>query len=117
MQTITRAFLLAFLLFTIPAHAGAQGTNDNRNADPQLGTRRGEGEDALARAQREQAKQLNLERQKDLKRDADKLLELATQLKDYVDKTNENVMSVTVINKATEIEKLAKKVREKMKAN
>jgi len=48
--------------------------------------------------------------------DADKLLELATQLKEYVDKTDENMLSLDVIKKAEEIEKLSKSVKEKMKA-
>jgi hypothetical protein len=38
-------------------------------------------------------------------------------LKAYVDKTNENIMSVEVVKKTEEIEKLAHSVREKMKAN
>ena len=61
------------------------------------------------------AKKLNLKRQQDLKKDTDKLLELATQLKQYVDKTNENTLSLEVIRKAEEIEKLAHSVKEKMK--
>jgi hypothetical protein len=43
------------------------------------------------------------------------LLELATELKQYVDKTNEDILSMDVIKKADEIEKLARSVREKMK--
>ncbi len=62
-------------------------------------------------------KKLNEERQEQLKRDTDKLLQLSTELKQYVDKTNENVMSVDVIKKAGEIEKLAHSVKEKMKGN
>lgn len=61
------------------------------------------------------AKKENVKRQQDLKKDTDKLLELATELKQYVDKTNENVLSVEVIRKAEEIEKLARSVKEKMK--
>ena len=61
------------------------------------------------------AKKLNLKRQQDLKKDTDKLLELATHLKQYVDKTNENTLSLEVIRKAEEIEKLAHSVKEKMK--
>ena len=61
------------------------------------------------------AKKENVKRQQDLKKDTDKLLELATQLKQYVDKTNENTLSVEVIRKAEEIEKLAHSVKEKMK--
>jgi hypothetical protein len=66
---------------------------------------------------KDMAKQANLKRQQDLKRDTDKLLELATQLKAYVDKTNENVMSLEVLKKSEEIERLAHSVKEKMKAN
>jgi hypothetical protein len=61
------------------------------------------------------AKKQNLKRQQDLKKDTDKLLELATQLKQYVDKTNENTLSLEVIRKAEEIEKLAHSVKVKMK--
>ena len=61
------------------------------------------------------AKKQNLKRQQDLKKDTDKLLELATQLKQYVDKTSENTLSLEVIKKAEEIEKLAHSVKEKMK--
>ena len=61
------------------------------------------------------AKKENVKRQQDLEKETDKLLELATQLKQYVDKTNENTLSVEVIRKAEEIEKLAHSVKEKMK--
>jgi len=54
-------------------------------------------------------------RQMEIKKDTDKLLELATELKQYVDKTNEHTLSLDVIKKAEEIEKLAHTVREKMK--
>ena len=55
------------------------------------------------------------ERQAALKKDTDKLLKLAVELKDYVDKSNENVLSVDVMKKADEIEKLAHSVKDKMK--
>ena len=65
---------------------------------------------------RDNARKLNKQRQQDLKRDTDKLLDLATELKKYVDKSNENVLSLEVLRKAEEIEKLAKSVKDKMKA-
>ena len=65
--------------------------------------------------EREREKQVNKVRQASIRRDTDKLLALATELKGYVDKTNENVLSVEVIRKAEEIEKLAHSVKEKMK--
>lgn len=67
--------------------------------------------------EREQAKKANLERQAQLKRDAEQLLKLATELKQYVEKTNENMLSVEVVKKAGEIEKLAHSVKDKMKGN
>ena len=50
-----------------------------------------------------------------LKTDTDKLLRLSLELKEYVDKSDENVLSLDVIKKAEAIEKLAKSVRDKMK--
>jgi hypothetical protein len=67
------------------------------------------------RMEKDMAKKANQQRQADLKRDTDKLLKLATELKQYVDKSNENVLSMDVIKKAEEIEKLARSVKEKMK--
>jgi glutamate synthase domain-containing protein 3 len=64
---------------------------------------------------REMLKKQNLQRQQDIKKDTDQLLDLATELKQYVDKTNENIISVDVIKKAEQIEKLAHAVKEKMK--
>jgi hypothetical protein len=72
---------------------------------------------AKSKLERDMAKRASHERQAALKRDTDKLYKLATELKDYVDKTNENVLSLEVVKKAEEIEKLAHSVKEKMKAN
>jgi len=63
------------------------------------------------------AKKANQEREVQLKRDTERLFKLATELKDYVDKTDENTLSLNVIKKADEIEKLAHSVKEKMKGN
>jgi len=65
--------------------------------------------------ERDMAKKANEQRQAQIRHDTDELLRLATELKQYVDKTNENVMSMDVIKKAEEIEKLAHSVRYKMK--
>ncbi len=63
----------------------------------------------------EMAKKANLQRQAALKADTDKLLKLAVELKDSVDKSTENVLSLDVMKKAEEIEKLAHSVKDKMK--
>ena len=64
---------------------------------------------------RDMAKKANEQRQAALKSDTDKLVKLTAELKDYVDKSNENVLSMDVVKKAEEIEKLAHSVKEKMK--
>lgn len=69
------------------------------------------------RIEKEMAKKANEERQAQLKRDSDRLFKLATELKTYVDKSNENTLSLDVVRKAEEIEKLAHSVKEKMKGN
>jgi len=50
-----------------------------------------------------------------LKKDTDTLLRLSVELKQSVDKSDENVLSLDVIKKAEEIEKLARSVKDKMK--
>ena len=71
--------------------------------------------DIPSRAQKEMEKKANEQRHADLKRDTDKLLQLSTELKNYVDKSNEHVLSVDVVRKAEEIEKLAHSVKVKMR--
>lgn len=71
-------------------------------------------------AQEQQAKQQNFaaanaERKKQIADDSAKLLKLATELKTEVDKTTKDTLSLGVIRKADEIEKLAHNVKEKMK--
>ena len=61
------------------------------------------------------AKKANEQRQNALKRDTEKLLKLSTELKERVEKTNENILSLDVIKKAEEIEKLAHSIRLKMR--
>lgn len=65
--------------------------------------------------QAQQARTRNSDRQKRLTEDTNKLLVLATQLKQEVDQTNKDVLSVDVVKKADEIEKLAHSVKERMK--
>jgi hypothetical protein len=120
---VRQVFLLSFLLLIFISVGTAQRgrrsiTSDGNppgNTDPQFGQRRNQRDPLEQQAERDRAKQLNKERQATLKRDTDKLLELATELKQYVDKTNENVLSLEVLKKAEQIEKLAHSVKEKMK--
>ena len=72
-------------------------------------------DEARSRVIHDMEKKAAKERVAALKTDTDKLLKLSIELKAYVDKSDENVMSLDVIKKAEEIEKLAKSVRDKMK--
>lgn len=56
-------------------------------------------------------------RAEQMKRDSQRLLELATELKKYVDQAGEHILSLEVVRKADEMEKLAHRVKENMRAN
>lgn len=95
----------------------AQSVQDPmQTPDPQFGRER-QKDPTEEKMERDREKALNKQRQTNLQKDTDRLLQLATELKQYVDKTNEHTMSLDVIKKADEIEKLAKSVKEKMKGS
>jgi len=103
--------LMLCFLFGLDSAAQDQGLPPISGQSP-----RGPAETEMEAQQKQAAEKAeNAKRQQDLKKDTDKLLQLATELKQYVDKTNEHMLSVTVIKKAEEIEKLAHTVKEKMK--
>lgn len=84
--------------------------------DPQFGHERTK-DPSEEKIERDREKAMNKQRQTSLQKDTDRLLQLATELKEYVDKSNEHMLSLDVIKKAEEIEKLAKSVKGKMKGN
>lgn len=113
--------LVCTLLFCLPAlPAIAQDSEQSpppqqppsKKEFPQLPT---DENDVRARMAAELARKAAKERIAALKSDTDKLLKLSVELKSYVDKSDENVLSLDVIKKAEEIEKLAKSVKDKMK--
>ena len=65
--------------------------------------------------QRLQADAANSQRQVEIRRDTEKMLELAGELKDYLKRAEHGVVSVEAIKKAEQIEKLAHSVKSKMK--
>jgi hypothetical protein len=112
--------LLATALFSLTSFSqdASQSAPPNPLPIPRLGTIPDDREDEQhATIDKNIAKRLNHERQVQLQHDTDSLLKLATELKKYVDKSNENTLSLDVVKKAEEIEKLARSVKEKMKAN
>lgn len=127
MRSLSSRLLVIFLLALAPS-AGQQPSKpkdesaiDISAADPEPQNPRSpfprEAEQDPVRQDMEKRRQkaLSKERFADLKRDTDKLLELATELKTHVDKANENTLSLDVLKKTEQIEKLAKSVRDKMK--
>jgi len=114
--------LVAIACLTESAQPGQQRGPDPANKtsiyDPSLTT--APDANAQMRMREESAKQQNFEaanaeRKKQIADDTAKLLKLATDLKAEVDKTNKDTLSLGVIRKADEIEKLAHIVKEKMK--
>jgi TolA-binding protein len=101
------------LLLSVAFGATQTRQRPSQKIDPALTVP--EVDESRERLERSMAKKANQERQAALKSDTDKLVKLAGELKDYVDKSNENVLSLSVLKKAEEIEKLARSVREKMK--
>ncbi len=55
------------------------------------------------------------QRQQKMLEDANKLVQMAQQLKASVDKTDRNTLSVEVIREAERIEKLARQVKDNMR--
>jgi hypothetical protein len=71
--------------------------------------------DPYNRLQRAQIANAVAERRAQLQSDTEKLVALTIELKAHVDKTGVNILSMDVIKKAQEIQKLAKSVQERMK--
>jgi hypothetical protein len=110
--------LSILLLFAIPSHAQSQPPGPPAAPPPLMKgdpSRPTDADEVQQRQARELAKKANLQRQAEIKSDTDKLLRLAVDLKNSVDKSNENVLSLEVLKKAEEIEKLAHSVKDKMK--
>jgi hypothetical protein len=97
---------------TLPSMSQATSPYPQNPPLPQNPSREDE---SRVRMQKEMAKRANQARHADLKRDTEKLLKLATELQESVDKSNENTLSVDVVRKAEEIEKLAHSVKDKMR--
>jgi hypothetical protein len=113
LNNLTPLILAAVLATALPL---APQTAPLRQLDPITEQKLGATDDvSRAKMERDMAKKANQARQADLKRDTDKLLKLAGELKEYVDKSDEGTLSLDVLKKAGEIEKLAHSVKDKMK--
>ena len=116
MQTGRRLFLLMIVVTLAGVRALFAGQQDELSLPrtPQLPDAGGSGsldDLAISRKPGLIKKQLK-ENQKNLRRDADHLLQLAQELKDEADKTEQaDVLSLSLIHRAEEIEKLARQIK------
>jgi len=83
--------------------ADREATNNALSSDPHQLLQ----QELVARAVRDRQSQLRL--------DTEKLVALTADLKQHVDKAGANILSMDVIKKAQEIQKLAKSVQDKMR--
>lgn len=108
--------LAALALFTGAALPGQQTPNaDKPYSVPDAANGNGQMKTSEGQDKQQSLDAANAERKKQLSDDSARLLTLAVALKAEVDKTNKDMLSLNVIRKADEIEKLAHTVKEKMK--
>ena len=118
-----KLFLLIVLLLMITPSLSLPSSSQSSIQSPSQGPRLtpidpyDREDENRAKIEKDMAKKANRERQAQLQRDTDNLVKLANELKQYVDKSNENTLSLDVVKKAEEIEKLARSVKDKMKTN
>ncbi len=118
---IYRAALMACLgvLLALPASRVLQSQNPSQPIPSPEASRFPDANEQMSMHEQQNKKAnvaaANLERRKQIADDSAKLLKLATDLKAEVDKTSKDTLSLGVIRKAEEIEKLAHNVKEKMK--
>lgn len=66
-------------------------------------------------ADRERARKANEMLQMEIKRDTEKLFQLTTELKDFVEKSDQGILPADILKKAEQVEKLAHSVKSKLK--
>jgi len=100
---------LAFSAFVFPAHG-----QDPFPPPRQRPARPGEDDSGLP--EKPATKAVLEENQKDIKKNVEKLFDLASQLKEQVEKTDSTTtLSLALVKKAEEIEKLARQIKDRAK--
>lgn len=116
------ACLTVFTFGSISLAAAQQPAKDNAAKPPVAQAPATAMPPAPAEAKADNAKTTTPEtpqtpQQKELADDTAKLVTLANELKAELDKSSKDTLSLSVIRKAQQVEKLAHKVRDEMKAN
>jgi hypothetical protein len=114
-----RSLLISVAIFLVtlcatPGHAQAPGVYNAQPGSPGVFGDLSPNKDTGPMAAK-MARERNVLRQKAIVDETNQLLDLAKQLKDAVDKSDRDELSLAVVRKAEEIEKLAKDVKTKMR--
>ena len=112
--------MLAVALLALPAHSQLKATPVNAVQVQKIAAEREamnnvSSSDPHQRLEQTMIARTIADRQSQLRIDTEKLVALTAELKQHVDKTGVNILSMDVIKKAQEIQKLAKSVQDKMK--
>ena len=112
--------ILSLTLFAIPANSQSRTAPVNAVQVQKIAAEREATNNALSSdphqlLQQELTTRVIADRQSQLRLDTEKLVALTAELKQHVDKAGANVLSMDVIKKAQEIQKLAKSVQDKMR--
>ena len=122
---IFAAVLVLLGLVGVAPGAAAQGFGQGQGANsqnqgalsqnPDSGRYRDNGPPMFPRTTQKQRQALLDYNFKKLKQHADDLKDLASSLQKEIEKSNENVLSLEIVKKAEQVEKLAKKIKEEAK--
>jgi len=112
--------ILSLTLFAIPANSQSRTAPVNEVQVQKIAAEREATNNALSSdphqlLQQELTTRVIADRQSQLRLDTERLVALTAELKQRVDKAGANVLSMDVIKKAQEIQKLAKSVQDKMR--
>ena len=112
--------ILSLTLFALPAKSQLRAVPASVQQRQKVAAEREASNNALSSdphqlLQQELTTRVVADRQSQLRLDTEKLVTLTAELKQHVDKAGANVLSMDVIKKAQEIQKLAKSVQDKMR--
>ena len=112
--------ILSLTLFAIPANSQLRAVPANVQQMRKITAEREATNNSLSSdphqlLQQELIGRAVADRQSQLRLDTEKLVALTAELKQHVDKAGANILSMDVIKKAQEIQKLAKSVQDKMR--
>jgi hypothetical protein len=112
--------ILSLTLFAIPAKSQLRAVPANVQQVQKIAAEREAANNAFSSdphqlLQQELITRVASNRQSQLRLDTEKLVALTAELKQHVDRAGANVLSMDVIKKAQEIQKLAKSVQDKMR--